>query len=255
MSQVSWIDVNRLFSFVIWLHVSHVNNTNNQFPNLRTQKLKYLWKEKKLFENGKHHTSWFWNVFQISSIYFLLHGHLKGKSYENTQLRLLLSILLEEHLTSNFIVCISRYKSLISKLRQSVRDFYWKLHAFSMVHFWTLLIFVSTSSPSLNFVWQSISLIKANSIWRNFNACSTKLIPTFKKQNTGIWHVKQHQNQSSDYNSVVNVPFPSSMEKCFLQHKTKPIKVRSPREFYKIPLTNITQQTTVSRSLRKRIAD
>ena len=107
-----------------------------------------------------------------------------------------------------------------------------------MVHFWTLLIFVSTSSPSLNFVWQSISLIKANSIWRNFNACSTKLIPAFKKQNTGIWHVKQHQNQSSDYNSVVNVPFPSSMEKCFLQHKTKPIKVRSPRELYKIPLTN-----------------
>ena len=114
MSQVSWIDVERLFSFVIWLHVSHVNNTNDQFPNLRTQKLKYLWKEKKLFENGKHHTSWFWNVFQISSIYFLLHGHLKGKSYENAQLRLLLSILLEEHLTSNFIVCISRYKSFQS---------------------------------------------------------------------------------------------------------------------------------------------
>lgn len=60
------------------------------------------------------------------------------------------------------------------------------------------------SSPSLHFARQAISLPKAHLTSRNFNACSTQLLPAFKRQNTDIWHVKLHQNHSSDFNGAVN---------------------------------------------------
>ena len=49
-------------------------------------------KRKKIFQNRKCHSSWFWNVFQISFSYFLLHRHFTWAGWqmqiENKQMKL-----------------------------------------------------------------------------------------------------------------------------------------------------------------------
>ena len=106
-----------------------------QFATLHDTKSWISLKRKKIFRIGKFHTSWVWNVFQISIIYFLFHMHF------NINLILIL----------NFEG--SHLRLLVNNVEAKITEFQWILHITYMIRLVSVILNIKDAHSSVLSCW------------------------------------------------------------------------------------------------------